>query len=72
MNALPTFLGGDTQGDIRLAQTIETVKEVTGLDIVDIMRANTYDAKVTRNINVTGVSDAVKGTAQTGDKSDKS
>ena len=38
-----------------LAQTIETVKEVTGLDIVDIMKANTYDAKVTRNINVTGL-----------------
>lgn len=41
-----------------LAQTIETVKEVTGLDIVDIMKANTYDAKVTRNINVTGLNDA--------------
>ena len=39
-----------------LAQTIETVKEVTGLDIVDIMKANTYDAKVNRNINVTGLS----------------
>ncbi len=38
-----------------LAQTIETIKEVTGLDIVDIMKANTYDAKVTRNINVTGL-----------------
>jgi len=40
-----------------LAQTIETVKEVTGLDIVDIMKANTYDAKVTRNINVTGLNE---------------
>ncbi len=40
-----------------LAQTIETVKEVTGLDIVDIMKANTYEAKVTRNINVTGLSE---------------
>ena len=38
-----------------LAKTIETVKEVTGLDIVDIMKANTYDAKVNRNINVTGL-----------------
>ena len=28
-----------------LAQTIETVEEVTGLDIVDIIKANTYDAK---------------------------
>ena len=40
-----------------LAQTIETVKEVTGLDIVDIMKANTYDARVTRNINVTGLNE---------------
>lgn len=38
-----------------LAKTIETVKEATGLDIVDIMRANSYDAKVTRNINVSGL-----------------
>ena len=38
-----------------LAKTMETVKEVTGLDIVDIMKANTYDAKVTKNINVTGL-----------------
>lgn len=38
-----------------LAKTIETVKEATGLDIVDIMRANSYDAKVTRNINVSGI-----------------
>ena len=41
-----------------LAQTIETVKEVTGLDIVDIMKANTYDAKVTKNINITGLEGA--------------
>ncbi len=38
-----------------LAKTIETVKEVTGLDLVDIMKAGTYDAKVNRNINVTGL-----------------
>ena len=50
-----------------LAQTIETIKEVTGLDIVDIMKANTYDAKVTRNINVTGLenSEASKAVAAT-------
>lgn len=55
-----------------LAQTIETVKEVTGLDIVDIMKANTYDAKVTRNINVTGVSDVVKDAGLAIDNTDKS
>lgn len=41
-----------------LAQTIEAVKETTGLDIVEIMKANTYDAKVNRNINITGLEDA--------------
>lgn len=38
-----------------LAKTIETVKETTGLDIVEVMKANTYDAKVNRNINITGL-----------------
>ena len=38
-----------------LAKTIESVKEATGLDITEIMRANTYDAKVNKNINVTGL-----------------
>lgn len=38
-----------------LAKTIESVKETTGLDITEIMRANTYDAKVTRNVNISGL-----------------
>lgn len=38
-----------------LAKTIESVKETTGVDITEIMKANTYDAKVTKNINVTGL-----------------
>lgn len=38
-----------------LAKTIESVKETTGLDITEIMKAETYDAKVNKNINVTGV-----------------
>ena len=38
-----------------LAKTMESVKEATGLDITEIMRANTYDAKVNRNINITGL-----------------
>lgn len=40
-----------------LAKTIESVKEITGLDITEIMKANTYDAKVNRNINITGISE---------------
>lgn len=43
-----------------LAKTIETVKETTGLDITEIMKANTYDAQVNRNINITGLDDETK------------
>lgn len=38
-----------------LARTIESVKEVTGVDIREIMKAETYDAKVNRNLNVSGL-----------------
>lgn len=38
-----------------LQQTIEAVKETTGLDLTEIMRANSYDAKVNRNVNLTGI-----------------
>ncbi len=41
-----------------LAKTIETVKETTGLDITEIMKANTYDAQVNRNINITGLEES--------------
>ena len=49
--------GVDTMGSFVpsvLARTIETMKEVTGLDLVDIMKAETYDAKVNRNVTVQG------------------
>ena len=48
-----------------LAKTIETVKEVTGLDIVDVMKANTYDAKVNRNINISGLSEETVNAVKT-------
>lgn len=54
-----------------LAQTIESVKETTGIDIAEIMRANTYDAKVNKNINVSGlegVSVQMSDTSETKDK----
>ena len=38
-----------------LARTIETLKEVTGLDLVEVMKAETYDAKVNRNVTVSGL-----------------
>lgn len=51
-----------------LAKTIESVKETTGLDITEIMKANTYDAKVTRNVNITGIPDGtnINDTAKEG------
>lgn len=42
-----------------LAKTMESVKEVSGIDIADIMRASTYDAKVNKNVNITGL-DGIK------------
>lgn len=36
-----------------LAKTIEAVKETTGVDLSEVMKAETYDAKVNKNINVT-------------------
>ena len=42
-----------------LAKTIETVKETTGLDITEIMKADTYDAKVTKNVNFTGIPEQI-------------
>lgn len=41
-----------------LAKTIESVKETTGIDINEIIKADTYDAKVNTNLNVTGIDSA--------------
>lgn len=38
-----------------LAQTIKAVKAATGFDLEEVMKAETYDAKVTKNININGV-----------------
>ena len=43
-----------------LAKTMESVKEATGIDLKDLIEANGKEAKVTRNINITGVDDADK------------
>ena len=42
-----------------MKQVFDTVKESTGVALADVMRANTYDAKVNRNINVSGLPDDV-------------
>ncbi|MDD4849284.1 MAG: SPFH domain-containing protein [Gemmiger sp.] len=38
-----------------MARTFQTVKEATGIDLADIVRAETYDAKVTQNLNISGL-----------------
>ncbi len=38
-----------------MKQVFDTMSEATGVDIREIMKANTYDAKVNKNINVTGL-----------------
>ena len=50
-----------------LAKTIESVKETTGIDIKDIIKADTYDAKVNKNINVTGLENVQSVNVTTGD-----
>ena len=43
-----------------MAKLFESMKEATGVDLAEIMKADTYDAKVTRNINLNGAADALK------------
>lgn len=38
-----------------MKQVFDTMSQATGVDLSEIIRANTYDAKVTRNVNVTGL-----------------
>lgn len=38
-----------------MTKTIEAVKEATGVDIREVMKAGTYDAVVNRNLNVSGL-----------------
>ena len=40
---------------VLMAQTIEAMKEATGIDMKEIVRANSIQAKTDRNINVTGL-----------------
>lgn len=42
-----------------LAKVIESVKETTGFDLKEVMKAQTYAGKTDKNINVSGLGDAV-------------
>ena len=58
-----TVIGGDSNGvsDMAgnvptvLAKVMESVKEATGVDMAEIIKANTYAAKVNRNVNISGL-----------------
>lgn len=58
-----TVIGGDSNGvsDMAgnvptvLAKVMESVKEATGINMEDIIKASTYDAKVNRNVNISGL-----------------
>ena len=52
---------------IVMKQVFDTMSEATGVDFSEIMRAGTYDAKVNRNVNLSGegVSVHVNGSSQT-------
>ncbi|NLG03221.1 MAG: flotillin family protein [Clostridia bacterium] len=38
-----------------MTKLFESMKETTGIDLADIIKADTYDAKVNRNVNITGL-----------------
>jgi flotillin len=42
---------------IVMSKLFESMKEATGIDLGEIVKADTYDAKVNRNVNVTGLDD---------------
>ena len=60
--------GGDNNGISQVSgsgatvmqQVFDTMSEATGVDFREILKAQTYDAKVTRNINVTGIEKSVE------------
>lgn len=57
------IIGGNTEGvsdmannvPLGLAKTIEAVKATTGFDLTEVMKAETIDAKVKREVDLTGV-----------------
>lgn len=62
-----TIIGGGSDGNsldavsgnvpAMMMKLFESMKETTGIDLGEIMKANTYDAKVNRNLNITGLND---------------
>ncbi len=60
-----TIIGGDKSNGVTtvadnvpgvMTKLFETMKETVGIDLSEIVKSETYDAKVNRNINFTGLS----------------
>lgn len=67
-----TIIGGDNSNGIGtvadnvpgvMTKLFETMKETVGIDLSEIVKAGTYDAKVNKNINFTGLSEDEKEAA---------
>lgn len=54
-----------------MKQVFDTMSQATGVDLSEIIRANTYDAKVTRNVNVTGLPEVKPAAAEAEVKADE-
>lgn len=58
-----SIIGGDASGvagvsgnvPVLMAQTMQAMKEATGIDMADIIRSGSIQAKTDRNINISGV-----------------
>ena len=68
-----TIIGGAGDGGVNsvggyvpaaLAQTMTAVQEATGIDLRDLIEANGKDAKITRNVNITGLENVSDDTAK--------
>ena len=47
-----------------MQQVFDTMSEATGVDFREILKAQTYDAKVNHNLNLTGIPESVKITPE--------
>lgn len=45
---------------VALQKTIEAVEATTGFNLLDVMKANTYDAKINNNVSVSGMEEVGK------------
>ena len=62
-----TVIGGNSNGvsdiagnvPIVMAKVFESVKEATGIDMTEIVRAQTFEGQTTKNVNLTGIPEVV-------------